>query len=750
MRTPSYMAPEQAIGNDDQLTSATDVYRLGAVLYQLLTGHPPFTGETSYETIGLLLNTEPRSPRLLNPKIHRDLCTICLKCLEKDPQRRYPSALALAEANTAEARANPGEANRICHTRTQMGATESSCCCVDCVIGCLGSGLALECLEKRTRQPPRSKEHAVLPFSNLSKEEANAFLAEGVQDAVLTDLSRFADLKVIGRSSVAQYKSGAAHNLHKVGQELGVAHVLEGTVQRAGNRLRVNAQLVDTDSGTVTWAEQYDRDLNDLFAVQSEIAQKVAKQLQIEISGAEKLALERPPTTDLAAFDLYTRGRKLIFAPSFNATARQSWLHATDLLNQAVSRDPSFFRAYCQLAYVHDALSFFGLDRTAARLAMAEAAVQAAFRLRPDAGEAHLARAWNLYWGHLDYNGALAELEVASKSLPNNPQTFYLTGLIQRRQGYWEDSIRSLERAAELDPRNSEVLEQVAVNYAALGHYAQQQLWLSRILVFEPDNEGTKAVIAAIDFEWKANTRPLHQLIDSVRATNPDAVPGIAEWWLRCALAERDAAAAKDALLAAGQNPINLGNDVFANRAFVEGLIARMSNDDAKAKLAFAAARAEQEKIVRAESNFGPPWCVLGLIDAALGRKEEALREGRRALELLPVEKDAIRGPAMLKYLAIIAAWVGEKDLACEQLATAVGPPGAISYGQLKLDPFWDPLRGHPRFEQIVASLAPNTVHDGLTRCRKVGVPRLPDRARASEHSIVGLLWQTPGQKIHP
>ncbi|HEY4272358.1 MAG TPA: FlgO family outer membrane protein [Candidatus Udaeobacter sp.] len=709
MGTPSYMAPEQATGNDDQLTSATDVYGLGAVLYQLLTGHPPFTGETSYETIRLLLNTEPRSPRLLNPKIHRDLCTICLKCLEKDPQRRYSSAFALAEDLEHWLKHEPIQAKRtgfVTHGRKWVQRNPVVAALIASLVA-LAAALGWNVWKSELVSRPAAKSIAVLPFSNLSKEEANAFLADGVQDAILTNLSRLADLKVIGRSSVAQYKSGAARNLRKVGEELGVAHVLEGTVQRAGNRLRVNAQLVDTDSGTVAWAEQYDRDLNDLFAVQSEIAQKVAKQLQIEISAAEKLTLERPPTTDLAAFDLYTRGRKLIFAPSFDAAARQSWLHAVDLLNQAVSRDPSFFRAYCQLAYVHNALYFFGHDGTPARLAMAEAAVQAAFRLRPDAGEAHLARAWNLYWGHLDYNGALAELEVARKSLPNNPQTFYLTGLIQRRQGHWEDSVRSLERSAELDPRNSEVFQQVAVNYAALGRYAQQQLWLGRILAFEPDNDGMKAVLAAIDFEWKANTRPLHQLIDLVRATNPDAVPSIAEWWLRCALAERDAAAAKDALLAAGENPINLGNDVFANRSFVEGLIARMENDDTRAKLAFTEARAEQEKIVRAEPNFGPPRCVLGLIDAALGRKEEALREGRRALELLPAEKDAIRGPAMLKYLAIIAAWVGEKDLACEQLATAVGPPGAISYGQLKLDPFWDPLRGHPRFEQIVASLAP-------------------------------------------
>ena len=224
----------------------------------------------------------------------------------------------------------------------------------------------------------------------------------------------------------------------------------------------------------------------------------------------------------------------------------------------------------------------------------------------------------------------------------------------------------------------------------------------------EPNDAVTKVILAEVDFAWRADTRPLHQIIDSVRATNPAAVRDIDQWWLVCALAERDAAAATDALIAAGsENPITLGNDVFCNRQFVEGVIARMVKDDDKARLAFTAARAEQEKIVQAQPEFGPPLCVLGLIDAALGHKEEALREGRHAVELLPVEKDPLRGPAMIKYLAMIAAWAGDKDLAYQQLAIVARPPSPVTYGQLKLLPFWDPLRGDPRFENIVASLGP-------------------------------------------
>ena len=555
------------------------------------------------------------------------------------------------------------------------------------------------------------KSIAVLPFENRSEEKQNAYFADGMQGEILTDLAKVADLKVISRTSVMQYKSGPQRNVRQIGQELGVAHIVEGSVQRAGNRVRVNVQLVDARTDRQLWAQTYDRDLADVFAIQSEIAKAIAAELDAKLSPNEESEILRPPTNDITAFDLYTRARNLFLTPSFSVGSKLNLLEAVDLLNQSVARDPSFFRAYCQLAFVHDALYFYGHDHTPARLALAEAAIQAASLISPDAGETHLARAWNLYWGYLDYDGALTEVEVARRTLPNDPQILFLTGLIQRRQGHWEESTRSLERAAERDPRNSirpfGVLQSIAGNYATLGRYAEQKRWLGRVLAVEPNDAATKLILASVDFEQRADTQPLHQTIDSIRAANPAAVPTIVNQWLTWALAERDAAAAKDALIAAGENPIELGDDVFCNRPFMEGLIARVAKDDGKAWSAFTAARAEQEKIVQAQPNFAPPWCVLGLIDAALGQREEALREGRRAVELLPVEKDAVKGPAMIKYLAMIAAWVGDKDLACQQLAVATRPPRTVTYGQLKLLPFWDPLRGDPCFEKLVASLAP-------------------------------------------
>jgi TolB-like protein/Tfp pilus assembly protein PilF len=549
------------------------------------------------------------------------------------------------------------------------------------------------------------KSVAVLPFENLSAEKENADFADGVQDEILTHLAKIADLKIISRVSVMQYKSGVARNLREIGQELGVANIVEGSVQRAGNRVRVNAQLVDTRTDRQLWGQTYDRDLADVFTIQSEIAKAIAEQLQAKLSPREENAIERPPTGDVTAFDLYTRAKNLLLT-GLSSTMKANLLQAVDLLNQAVARDPSFFRAHCQLAYAHDALYFLGFDHTATRLALAEAAVQAATRLRPDAGETHRARAQNLYWGYLDYDGALAELEVARQTLPNDSRVFELTGYIQRRQGRWEESTRNLERAIDLDPRNFFTLQQIAISYGVLRRYDEEISVLDRALTIEPNDVDTKVAVASVEFHSKADSRPLHQTIDSVRAPNPAAVPSIADAWLSCALAERGVAAATDALNAFGEIPLT-DYAVHLNRPLMEGVIARITKDDGKARAAFTAARAEQEKAVQAQPNYGPALCVLGLIDAGLGRKEEALREGRRAVELLPVEKDALNGPLMITYLAMIAAWVGDKDLACEQLGIAIRPPSTVSYGQLKLLPFWDPLRGDPRFEKIVASLAP-------------------------------------------
>jgi TolB-like protein/Tfp pilus assembly protein PilF len=555
-----------------------------------------------------------------------------------------------------------------------------------------------------------AKSIAVLPFENLSEEKANAFFTEGVQDEILTHLARIADLKVISRTSVMQYKSGAPRNLREIGQQLGVAHVVEGSVQRAASKVRVNAQLLDARTDAHLWAQTYDRDLADVFAIQSEIAKAIAEQLQAKLSPNEKKAIEQPPTTDLAAFDLYSRAKSILLTASFSVTGDPDLRKAIELLDEAVKRDPSFFDAYCQLAYAHENLyALRGSDHTPARLARAEAAVQAATRLRPDAAETHLARAQYLYYGLRDYAGALAELEIARRGLPNDPRLFEVTGYILRRRGQHEEGLQNLQRAVELDPRNFFTLQQIALSYQFLGRYADSIAALDRALAIMPDNL-TRALRGLFYFCWKADTGPPLQTIDAILAQEPSAIAGSADIWFLCALAERDPAAAERALVAVGDNPCWAEGVIILSRSFGEGLLARMTKDEARARTAFEAARAQQEKIVQAQPDYGPALCVLGLIDAALGRKDLALDEGRRAIALTPVEKDVNNGSRVLQYFAITATWAGEKELALQQLEAGLRAPDAsqmLSYGALKLLPFWDPLRGDPRFEQIVESLAP-------------------------------------------
>src|SRR5438067_601021 len=554
------------------------------------------------------------------------------------------------------------------------------------------------------------KSIAVLPFENLSEEKANAFFTEGVQDEILTHLAGIADLKVISRTSVMQYKSGAPRNLREIGQQLGVAHVVEGSVQRAANKVRVIAQLIDARNDAHLWAQTYDRDLADVFAIQSEIAKAIADQLQAKLSPNEKKAIEQPPTTDLAAFDLYSRAKSLLLTISFSLTNEPDLRKAIELMDEAVKRDPSFFDAYCQLAWAHEYFYAVRGDHTPARLALAEAALQAATRLRPDAAETHLGRAQYLYYGLRDYAGALAELEIARRALPNDPRLFELTGYILRRRGQQEEGLRNLERAVELDPRNFNTLQQMSLSYQYLGRYAEAIAALDRALAIVPDNVETRAGREQDYVWWKGDTRALHQTIDSILAQGPSAIAPAADVWFACALAERDPAAAERALVALGDNPFWGETPIILSRSFGEGLLARMTKDEAKARTAFEAARAQQEKIVQAQPDYGPAICVLGLIDAALGRKDLALDEGRRAIALTPVEKDVNNGSLVLQYFAITAAWAGEKELALQQLEAGLRAPAAsqmLSYGALKLFPVWDPLRGDPRFESIVASLAP-------------------------------------------
>src|SRR5256714_3380348 len=318
------------------------------------------------------------------------------------------------------------------------------------------------------------KSIAVLPFENLSDDKQNAYFADGVQDEILTNLAKVADLKVISRTSVMQYKNIIQRNLREVGKALGVAHILEGTVQRAGGRVRVSAQLIDARTDAHLWGESYDRDIADVFAIENELAEQIVAQLKSRLSPQEKAAIEQKPTSDLAAYDLYLRGRDLIDRAVFSSG--KELFEAIGLLQQAVKRDPAFALAYYQLAHAHDQLYVRAIDHTAERLKLAEAAIESLRRLQPDSGETHLALAKNLYWGHLDYKNARKELATAERALPNEPLIFLLAGYIDRRQGRWDDSLKNMQQALSLDPRGPQtpvMLQQLSRAYELMLRYPE-------------------------------------------------------------------------------------------------------------------------------------------------------------------------------------------------------------------------------------------------------------------------------------
>jgi serine/threonine protein kinase/Tfp pilus assembly protein PilF len=703
--TPAFASPEQF--TDARVDVRSDIYSLGATLWYLLAGHRPFEGATIEQIRASQHSQALPIEQLKAARVPSQLVSLLVSMLAPEPAAR-PGVRALTL--------------QLQDCRAQILDRWKAARRLALAAGLIGIAVAAFVLFPRWHNRAMSqntapaniseKSIAVLPFDNLSDDQANAYFAVGIQDEILTSLARVADLKVISRTSIMQYTAGPRRNLREIGKELGVAHLLEGSVQRDAKRVRVNAQLIDARTDAHLWAQTYDRDLADVFAIQSEIAKAIADQLQAKLSPNEKKAIEQPPTRDLAAFDLYSHAKSLLLTAGISMTGEPDLRKAIELLDEAVKRDPSFFDAYCQLAWAHEWLyAVGGFDHTPARLALAEAALQAATRLRPDAAETHLARAEYLYYGLRDYAGALAELEIARRALPNDPRLFELTGYILQRRGQQEEGLQNLQRAVELDPRNFSTLQQIAMSYEELWRYAETIAALDRSLAILPDNVETRANRAEIELYWKADTRPLHQTIDAILAQGSSAIASVAGSWFDCALAERDPAAAERALVALGDNPCWGDSTIYLSRSFGEGLLARLTKDEARARTAFEAARAQQEKIVQAQPDYGPALCVLGLIDAALGRKDLALDEGRRAIALTPMEKDVCNGSRVLQYFAITAAWAGEKELALQQLEAGLRAPSAavkvLSYGALKLLPVWDPLRGDPRFEKIVASLAP-------------------------------------------
>ena len=711
--TPQYASPEQLSDHDGPLDIRSDIFSLGATLWFLLTGRHPFTGRSLEEIYRQQLRPPPLA-QLQAAQVPECVAALLGDMLAVERDKRPQTPYDLLEAlHRCREHLQPASATALTtmpsprvYGRSRWGGAWWIAAGLALLAAC---GVAGWFLHSRTAAPaflsPMSapeKSIAVLPFENLSADKDNAFFTDGVQDEILTDLSKVADLKVISRTSVTQYRSGTPRNLREIAAQLGVANVVEGSVQRSGNKVRVTAQLINARTDTHLWAEHFDRDLSDIFAIQSEIAQTIADQLRARLSPQEKAAINAPPTTDLPAYDLYLRARDL-YAESSVTAVHEKLPQAASLLDTAVQRDPKFLPAWHLLARIHGDRYFGGDDHTPARLEQANAAVQAAVRLQPDAGETHLALADYYYHGFRDYVHARAELDLARHTLPNNPEVYEYTAYIDRREGRWDDSIRNFQRALELDPRNFFTIQQMGLTYQDMHRYDDVSRAYERAFTIIPKDPGIRVFRTYLQIEARADVKPFQKLLPLLLAEDPRLGPNVDD--PNYALCERTAAAAERSLAHyPSEGAANMGT--IYPHAYWEGLIARWQGDDARARAAFTAARAEMETVLSAQPNLAPALSVMAMIDAGLGRKEEAIAEGRRACELLPTSKDALAGAVIAVNLAQTLAWAGEKTAAIQQIATIERQPNPLGYGLLKLHPRWDDLRGDPRFEALVASLA--------------------------------------------
>jgi serine/threonine protein kinase len=734
--TPAFASPEQIAGNSVDVRS--DLYSLGITLWQMLICQTPFRGS---QTEVMYQHQHAPLPLEQVKGVPQPVIALLEVLLEKDPPRRLQSATDLLNALSKVT-----DALKARRTITHQSLREIS----DQRLG--ASGKAIEVVTNvrkaiaarrvrlilwpalmliiaggailvvniffgpkapapqasRSASPPVAvnapeKSIAVLPFESLSENKSDSYFADGVQDEILSNLAKVSELRVISRTSVMTFRPGSNRDLRFIATALGVAHVLEGTVRRDGNRVRITTELIDAGTDRTLWSDSYDRDLTDIFAIQSEIAQAVAAKLSARLSPGEERDFQKKPTENLEAYDLYLRAR----ASKTNLVLRQdpgesgqNFLDAIALLEQATRLDPTFALAYCEIAWADDGLYALRIDATPNRRMHGDAAVNEALRLNPNLPEAHLAAAGHLYDCYRDYQKARAHLAIAEGSLPNDTQAIQLAGYIDRGEGRWAESTKAFQRACDLDPENPVTLIQLGANYGYVRQYREQERIYARLIALDPENPYVKFRKAMISFEEKADVSDWRAVLEALPSSMKERAE-FGDFWIL--FFSRDWTKARELIRNSSSEELPYGSVLVPRRCF-EIPIAKYQGEHPEDNPELGAARDELLQKVRAHPEEWFLLSFLGLVDAYLGRKHEAIEEAKRAVGMWP---DATDGPVLMVNLAEVYAITNEADLAFQILDVSIKTPKGLTYGDLKLNPDWDPLRADPRFDKLLAELAP-------------------------------------------
>ena len=550
-----------------------------------------------------------------------------------------------------------------------------------------------------SRIPTRrlDKSIAVLPFANFSDDPANAFFADGIQDDVLTNLAKIGALKVISRTSVMPYR-GQTPNIREIGQVLNVATILEGSVRREGKRVRINVQLIDAVTDKHLWAQVYDRELTDVFAIQSELAQEIASALKATLSSDEQQRIEKKPTENGEAYLLYLEAHEIFGRPDRH---HDDVALVETLYEKAIQLDPAFALAHARLAHV-ESWSYYAIEPVASRAQKARAAAREAVRLQPDLSETHLALGYVHYYVDRDYEAALKEFAIAHRGLPNDPGVFRAMAAIQRRQGKWDESSANYEKAVSLDPKDAILLENMGMNYFAIRDYTTAAKIFDRAIQAAPNTFTIREIRARVDFYAKGDLRPMQELLATwPENVDPNGTITLARYNLK--MYERKFDELIGILERSPAEKSRGETSAPLSKSFLTATVYAQKKDEAKAKASYEEARVRAENAVRESPEDGPRHALLGLIYAGLGRCEEAKTEGRRAVELLPEHKDAFDGPILAITHARISLMCGETETALALLDRSLQTPSGVTIHELRLDPVWDPLRSDTRFQRMLA-----------------------------------------------